>query len=97
MLSQRPSDSLLFHGIPLPPEKLYSVKPSALCMIGFHMICSLLNILSHHLWVQISKSTLLYLEHWEEKAHGLTDLINGKGFWRTAPATPGLLNTLQKN
>ena len=27
-------------------------------MVCFHMLCSLLNVLAHHLWVQFSKSTL---------------------------------------
>ena len=34
---------------------------------------------------------LLYLEDWEEKADGLTELINDEGVCRTAPATPGML------
>ena len=36
---------------------------------------------------------LRFYEDLEEKAHGLTDLINNKAVCRTAPATPGLLNT----
>ena len=35
---------------------------------------------------------LSYLEDWEEKDHGPTDLINNEGVCKTAPATPGLLN-----
>ena len=27
-------------------------------LVCFHMLCSLLNVLAHHLWVQFSKSTL---------------------------------------
>ena len=34
-----------------------------------------------------------YLEDSEEKADWLTESVNDKGVWRTAPATPGLLNT----
>ena len=34
-----------------------------LCMVCFYVLCSLLNVLAHHLWVQFSKSTLLYLFH----------------------------------
>ena len=32
-------------------------------------------------------------EEWEEKDHRVTCLINDKGVCKTAPATPGLLNT----
>ena len=35
-----------------------SVKLGIVC---FYMLCSLLNVLAHHLWVQFSKSTLLTL------------------------------------
>ena len=33
-----------------------------------------------------------YYEDLEEKAHGLNEWINDKAVYRTAPATPGLLN-----
>ena len=36
---------------------------------------------------------LWYYEDLEEKVHGLTDWINDEAVYRTAPATPGLLNT----
>ena len=29
-------------------------------MVCFHMLCSLLNVLAHHLWMQFSKSTLFH-------------------------------------
>ena len=37
-----------------------SVKLGTVC---FYMLCSLLNILAHHLWVQFLKSTLLFFLH----------------------------------
>ena len=36
---------------------------------------------------------LCYYEDLEEKAHWLSDWINHEAVYRTAPATPGLLNT----
>ena len=38
-------------------DHIRSVK---LCMVCFHMLCSLLNLQAHHLWVQFSKSTLFW-------------------------------------
>ena len=35
----------------------------------------------------------VFLEYLEEKADGVTELINEKGFCKTAPATPRLLIT----
>ena len=29
-------------------------------LVGFCMLCTLLNVLAHHLWVQLSKSTLIF-------------------------------------
>ena len=37
---------------------------------------------------------LSYLEDWEEKALGLTESISNESVYRTAPATPGLLQNL---
>ena len=47
-------------------------------MVCFHMLCSLLNVLAHHLWVQFSKSTLFILFkrifwHWCYYPHTLRD------------------------
>ena len=40
---------------------------------------------------------LWYFEDLEETADWLTDSINNEGVCRTAPATPGLLNTICSN
>ena len=40
---------------------------------------------------------LWYYEDLEEKAHWLSELISRKAVYRTAPATPGLLNTYIPN
>ena len=32
-------------------------------------------------------------EDWEQKDHSMNELMNYKGVFRTAPATPGLLHT----
>ena len=40
---------------------------------------------------------LWYYEDLEEKAHWLRELISHKAVYRTAPATPGLLNTYIPN
>ena len=42
-------------------DHTWSIK---LGMVCFYMLCSLLNILAHHLWVQFSKSTL-FLRIWQ--------------------------------
>ena len=39
-----------------------SVKLVTVC---FHMLCRLLNVLEHHLWVQFSKSTLFIISSTE--------------------------------
>ena len=41
----------------LPADHIRSVK---LGMVCFHILWSLLNVLAHHLWVQIWKSTLFF-------------------------------------
>ena len=55
------------------------------------------NILSNVSSLALIVCDLQYLEDWEEKADGLTDLINHEGVCRTAPAKPGLLNTERPN
>ena len=44
-----------------PAGFLNHTRSVKLGMVCFHMVCSLLNVLAHHLWMQFSKSTLLFV------------------------------------
>ena len=45
----------------------------------------------------VTRDTVWYYEDLEEKPDSLIQLMNDEAVYRTAPATPGLLNTNQTN
>ena len=69
-----------------------------------HMTCDKWNVTSLGGWtfsqnfsfLALTVCDLWYYEDLEEKAHGVTESMNDEAVYRTAPATPGLLNTSSK-
>ena len=71
----------------------------------WHVTCDLWHVTGGGRWTFSKNFSFLawtawegrFVEYLEEKAHGLTELINYKGVCRTAPATPGLLISCKRH